>query len=223
MIRSIDTLQKNFEILQKRQETTASNLANSQTTGFQSKKVFQQTLEEVNVHNFQGGIAADKKQELGSWTFGNELAQTALNTSKGAFKETGRMSDFALTQEGYFTIAMPDGSTSYTKNGNFALNDQNQYITQAGYLVLNEQNQPVLVGTDDFQVRRFNQPEALENIANTYYQTEENGEVILNPVLEKGYLEMANVEVADEMTALLQTSRQFEANQKVLSIVNDTF
>ena len=37
MIRSIDTLQKNFEILQKRQETTASNLANSQTTGFQSK------------------------------------------------------------------------------------------------------------------------------------------------------------------------------------------
>lgn len=42
------------------------------------------------------------------------------------------------------------------------------------------------------------------------------------PVIQQGALEQANVAVADEMVAMIQTSREFEANQKVLSSTNQT-
>ena len=73
MIRSIDTLTKNFQILQKRQENTSSNMANSQTTGYQSQRLFQQTLEEVEMTNYQGGPEVNRRNPIGGFVFGNEL------------------------------------------------------------------------------------------------------------------------------------------------------
>ena len=54
MIRSIDTLKSNFEVLQKRQEAISANIANVNTNGYQEKKLFQSTLKNVQLHNFMG-------------------------------------------------------------------------------------------------------------------------------------------------------------------------
>lgn len=88
MIRAFDTLTKNFDILQKRQENISSNMANSQTTGYQSKQLFQQTLREVEIHNYQNGARLDQRNDLGTFTFGNEIGGINLNMEKGAFEET---------------------------------------------------------------------------------------------------------------------------------------
>lgn len=56
MIRSIDTLKSNFEVLQKRQEAISANIANVNTNGYQEKKLFQSTLKNVQLHNFMGGL-----------------------------------------------------------------------------------------------------------------------------------------------------------------------
>ena len=55
MIRSIDTLKSNFEVLQKRQEAISANIANVNTNGYQEKKLFQSTLKNVQLHNLRGG------------------------------------------------------------------------------------------------------------------------------------------------------------------------
>uniref|UniRef100_UPI00403F9B19 flagellar hook-basal body protein n=1 Tax=Candidatus Enterococcus willemsii TaxID=1857215 RepID=UPI00403F9B19 len=222
MIRAFDTLTKNFDILQKRQENISSNMANSQTTGYQSKQLFQQTLREVEIHNYQNGARLDQRSDLGTFTFGNEIGGINLNMEKGAFEETGRPTDFAIGTEGYFAVRLPNGQTGYTRNGNFVLNDQNQYTTQEGYLVLGGNNQPVLAENPNFQVVTFANPQALTSEGNTYFQSNAAVQAVENPRVFQGYLETSNVTVADEMVAMIQTSREFEANQKVLSTTNET-
>lgn len=223
MIRAFDTLTKNFNILQKRQENISSNMSNVQTTGFQAKRLFQQTLNEVEVYNNQGGTKLNQRNNLGTITFGNELSGAALNTEKGAFEETSRPADFAIGAEGYFAVLLPNGETAYTRNGNFMVNDQNQYVTQEGYLVLSQGDQPTAAGFNpNFRVVAFANPENMVSEGDTYYQTNEAEQILDEPRIYQGYLEKANVTVADEMVAMIQTSREFEANQRVLSTTNET-
>ena len=224
MIRSMDTLTKSFQLLQKRQENTSSNIANSQTSGYKSQRLFQQTLEEVEMHNYQGGPEVNQRNGIGAFTFGNELAGTSLNTQRGALEQTMRPTDYAVTSDGYFTVQLPNGQESYTRNGHFTTNDQNQFVTQEGYLVLGTNNQGVLA--DDvfpaFRISRFAEPQNVTSERNGYYTSEQPAQVIENPQLRQGYLETSNVQVADEMVELIQTAREFEANQKALSTINQT-
>lgn len=224
MIRSMDTLTKSFQLLQKRQENTSSNIANSQTSGYKSQRLFQQTLEEVEMHNYQGGPEVNQRNGIGAFTFGNELAGTSLNTQRGALEQTMRPTDYAVTSDGYFTVQLPSGQESYTRNGHFTTNDQNQFVTQEGYLVLGTNNQGVLA--DDvfpaFRISRFAEPQNVTSEGNGYYTSEQPAQFIENPQLRQGYLETSNVQVADEMVELIQTAREFEANQKALSTINQT-
>ena len=224
MIRSMDTLTKSFQLLQKRQENTSSNIANSQTSGYKSQRLFQQTLEEVEMHNYQGGPEVNQRNGIGAFTFGNELAGTSLNTQRGALEQTMRPTDYAVTSDGYFTVQLPNGQESYTRNGHFTTNDQNQFVTQEGYLVLGTNNQGIPSGSafPAFRVTSFTEAQNLTSQGNGYYISDVPGQVIDNPQTRQGYLETSNVQVADEMVELIQTAREFEANQKALSTINQT-
>lgn len=224
MIRSMDTFTKNFQLLQKRQENTSSNLANSQTTGYKSQRLFQKTLDEVALHNYQAGPEVNRRNEIGNFTFGNELAGTSLNTQRGALEETNRATDFAATTDSYFTVRLPDGQNAYTRNGHFGVNAQNQLVTQEGYLVLGANNQGIDATQNNpmFQLTSFEQAQDMNNLGNGYYTSDVAGTVVANASVRKGYLETSNVIVADEMVDLIKTAREFEANQKALSTINQT-
>lgn len=224
MIRSLDTLYKSVHLLQKRQENSNSNIANTNTTGYKAKSLFQRTLKEVPLHNYEDGIKMDQRHEIGGFTFGNELAGAYLNAERGALKNTERLTDFALNGEGYFTIRMNNGQLAYTRNGNFIKNDQNQLLTQEGYQVLGANNQPIVMQDNvkpNFLITNFQEDSALISNGDTYYTSNQPGQIIQGSVVQ-GYLEGSNVSVADEMVKMIQTSREFEANQKALQTVNET-
>lgn len=224
MIRSMDTLTKSFQLLQKRQENTSSNISNSQTSGYKSQRLFQKTLEEVEMHNYQGGPEVNRRNAIGGFTFGNELAGTHLNTERGALEQTMRPTDYAVTSDGYFSVRLPNGQESYTRNGHFTTNAQNQLVTQEGYLVLGSNNQAITANQamPPFRIMSFNEAQNLENQGNGYYTSGVPGQTIQNPLIRQGYLETSNVQVADEMVEMIQTAREFEANQKALSTINQT-
>ncbi|KRL02097.1 flagellar hook-basal body protein [Liquorilactobacillus capillatus] len=222
MIRGLDTLRQSIDILQKRQENVSGNIANVNTTGYRAKHLFQSTLKEAQLHNYQGGANANERTEIGGFTFGNQLDGSYLDQTKGALHQTGRTTDFAITNDGYFTVRMPNGQTAYTRNGNFNLNGQNQYVTQEGYAVLNTAGQPARSGEQNFQVTAFDNQQALQDIGNTYFISNTQGNQLQGADVRQGYLEQSNVSTADEMVALIQTGREFEANQKILSSNNET-
>ena len=95
-------------------------------------------------------------------------------------------------------------------------------MTQEGYLVLGANGQAVsALGPANFQIQTF-PPEALTTAGQNYVTSNAAGTNVNAPVIQQGALEQANVSVADEMVAMIQTSREFEANQKVLSSTNQT-
>lgn len=222
MIRAFDTLHDNFDVLLQRQQMLTNNMANTNTPGYMEKKIFQTTLKEVRLHNYQGGLKVNQFNDAGSFTFGNEISKTSLNDARGTFKTTGLQTDFAIQNDGFFNVQMPNGSVSYTRNGNFKLNQQNQLTTNDGYLVLNKNNQPINdVNNPDFKITNFNDNKTLVNVGGTYYTSQTNGNDI-NSQVNKGMLEQSNVQIADQMTDMIQISREYEANQRALSMNNET-
>lgn len=222
MIRGLDVLSRNISLLQKRQETTSGNIANVNTTGYQAKTLFQSALDEVALHNYQSGPNADTRRDIGGLPLGTQLAGSTISQDQGAVKQTGQASDFALLSEGYFVVQNNAGQRLYTRNGDFTVNQQNQYVTQEGYLVLGANGQAVsALGPANFQIQTF-PPEALTTAGQNYVTSNAAGTTVNAPVIQQGTLEQANVAVADEMVAMIQTSREFEANQKALSSTNQT-
>lgn len=223
MIRAIDTLTSSIHVLQKRQETVSGNLANVSTPGYQGSRNFQSTLAEVQLHNYQGGSEATQHYDIGGFPFANQLADTVISKADGMIKETQRPTDFAPANGGYFVVRMNDGNQAYTRNGNFKLNDQNQLVTQEGYQVLSQTGQPVTADNwRDMQVRTFDTTQGWTVVGNTYFTSTNPGQVADSTQTRQGFLEQSNVAASDEMVAMIQASREFEANQKALTSVNDT-
>lgn len=223
MIRSIDTLKSNFEVLQKRQEAISANIANVNTTGYQEKKLFQSTFRNVQLHNYMGGPKNELRVNVGGFTFGNQIDGSYLNTQSGSMHETDLTTDFAINGAGYFTVRMNNGQIGYTRNGNFTENRQGQLVTQEGYTVLGFDGQPIQAGTASprFMIVSFNNASALQNQGNTIYTSNTPGTQVRSEVV-RGMLEGSNTDTAQNMVDFIQTSREFEANQKVLSTANST-
>jgi flagellar basal-body rod protein FlgG len=176
----------------------------------------------VALHNYQSGPNADTRRDIGGLSLGTQLAGSTISQDQGAVKQTGQASDFALLSEGYFVVQNNAGQRLYTRNGDFTVNQQNQYVTQEGYLVLGANGQAVsALGPANFQIQTF-PPEALTTAGQNYVTSNAAGTTVNAPVIQQGALEQANVAVADEMVAMIQTSREFEANQKALSSTNQT-
>ncbi|MEQ7217629.1 flagellar hook-basal body protein [Vagococcus fluvialis] len=223
MIRSMDTLQKSFNILQKKQENTSSNVSNVNTFGFKSQKIIQKTDKEKQMFNHLKGPQLNDKNEIGTFIFGNRIDEINKNMTTGSMKQTNKQTDYAILGDGFFNIQLANGTIGYTKDGHFQVNEQNQLVTQEGYLVLSDNGQPVDARQQNpnFRLTKFNDLNNLTAIGESLFSGV-NGEQDLNSRVENHMLESSNVDMVDEMTDLLQTAREFEINQKALHTSDET-
>ncbi|MDG0126101.1 flagellar basal body protein, partial [Salmonella enterica subsp. enterica] len=82
----MDTLQKSFNILQKKQENTSSNVSNVNTFGFKSQKIIQKTDKEKQMFNHLKGPQLNDKNEIGTFIFGNRIDEINKNMTTGSMK-----------------------------------------------------------------------------------------------------------------------------------------
>lgn len=228
MLRSIDTLNRNINIIEKRQEKTSSNIANANTSGYKFQDIIQITAEERALINFSGGEAKDELQEIGSLNLRNNIDSVYRNMNQGSLKETGRNLDFALGERGFFTILLEDGRLGFTRDGNFKKDSDDLLVTMDGRPVLgldeNGNNIQINVLEDglssDLLVADFDDYENLNYVGDNLF-TSENYTAIDEPV-NQGFLEMSNVDVGDEMINMIQTLRELQANQRIMQTVDET-
>ena len=234
MIKSINTLNKSMNVLQKKQETISHNVANVNTPGFKYQDVIQRTQESHDLINFTAGKEGNQKRALGQWIFGNEIEGFHTSFQQGGFVKTDDPFDYVIAGEGFFTIQLPDGETGYTRNGSFSLDEENRLVTIEGYPVIGvtgggQPLSPIFSDSegnleDNISLLITGIPEGaeLERIGETLFLSVNNeGEQIETEVI-KGFLEMSNVSVSDEMVKLIQVAREFEANQKALMTSDET-
>lgn len=172
---------------------------------------------------------------------------TARIFTQGNIQKTDNALDLAVQGNGFFQILLPDGTTGYTRDGSFQKDNQGQIVTSDGYPLQPNITIPadaisVSVGTDgtvtvtqsgsaastqigSIQLANFINPAGLLSMGqNLFLETAASGTPTPNTpgtngsgIVNQGYVETSNVNVAEELVTMIQTQRAYELNSKVVS------
>lgn len=141
--------------LQKQLDTIGHNIANVDTIGYKNRQsTFQELLVRQSNNQTLNQYDSVRNTPLGiRMSSGAGLAQTKLNLTQGALKNTDRMLDFALAKEDqFFTVQVTENgqtNTQFTRNGVFYLspinNNEVMLVTTEGHPVLDSNEQPIVL------------------------------------------------------------------------------
>ncbi|MCA8865885.1 MULTISPECIES: flagellar basal-body rod protein FlgG [unclassified Halomonas] len=248
MIKSLWTAKTGLESQQTKLDVISNNLANVSTNGFKrSRPVFEDLLyQNMRQPGAQNNIQDRLPSGMQVGTGVRAVATERLHT-QGGLEQTENSRDLAINGEGFFQVLMPDGTTAYTRDGSFQLNENGQMVTANGYPVepaifLPPNALSVNVGEDgtvsvrqpgvaidnevgQISVSTFINPAGLQSIGgNLYLETGASGAPNENMPgmngagrLFQGYVETSNVNVVEEMVNMIQTQRAYEINSKAVS------
>jgi flagellar basal-body rod protein FlgG len=224
-------------------DVLTNNLANANTNGYKKEGATSQAFDDVlayKIKDMSEGRGTAKR--LGVNNLGVKVGEDYTDYSQGPVKGTENPFDLALSGEGFFTVQYTDkeGDTSikYTRDGSFTMNSQGYLVTHDGDYVLNtsgariklnplldfrvdtsgnimqgEENTPVAT----LRIRDFEDYNYLEKFGENYFQPVEGSRFKdATAKVNQGYLETSNISVVTEMTNMINVSRAYETNQKVI-------
>lgn len=240
MIRTMYTVNRSMNVLQKQQENTSGNISNANTPGYKFNNVMQSTLRSHEMINYAGGMHKNRRQVLGDFTFGNQIDETVINFGDGSLYQTENFTDFGIQGEGFFTIELLGGGMGYTRNGNFRIEEDGALVTQTGERVLGRNGNgaigPIYVDEDfkiDYMggivgtngsllISDFENYNDLIDRGNTIFTTNGGVNIIDDPKVMQSYLETSNVDFTSEIVKMIEISREFESNQKMIQAADET-
>lgn len=228
--------------------TISNNLSNVSTIGYKrDRAVFEDLL--YQVQRQPGGQSSENSQlpsglQLGS---GVRITGTQKEFTAGSLQITDQALHVAVDGRGFFEVALPDGSTAYTRNGEFHLSadglivNADGYTIQPGITVPNNAN-TITIGVDgtvtaqvdgetaptqigSIALSDFVNPAGLQAIGgNLFYESASSGAPQQGTPgadglgqIKQGTLENSNVDVVEEMVNMITTQRAYEMNSKVIS------
>jgi len=113
----------------------SNNLANASTVGFKkSRAVFEDLLYQT-INQPGGRSAQDTEMPSGLMLgAGTKVVATQKIHTQGDMLTTDNSLDLMIQGEGFFEIALPDGSSAYSRNGQFTMDEEGNLVTPgAGY------------------------------------------------------------------------------------------
>ena len=228
--------------------TISNNLANAATVGYKRDSVvFEDLLYQIRR---QPGAQSSQNTQLPSGLqvgTGVRVIGTQKEFSDGSVQITEKPLDLAIVGRGFFEILMPDGTSAYSRNGQFQINADGEIVNARGLLL-----QPSITVPDDAQtvsissdgiveaqiaghaaaqtlgnitVTNFINPTGLQSIGSILFietaasGTPQQGEPGIDGLgrLKQGALENSNVDVVEELVSMITTQRTYEMNSKVIS------
>jgi flagellar basal-body rod protein FlgG len=146
MIRSLHIARTGLDAQQTQVDVISNNLANVSTTGFKrARAVFEDLLYQTIR---QPGAQSSQLTRLPSgFQLGTGVRTVATERifAQGNLLQTGNPLDIAIQGKGFFQILLPDGTTAYTRDGSFQLDDTGQVVMTANGFAL----QPALTIPSD--------------------------------------------------------------------------
>jgi flagellar basal-body rod protein FlgG len=249
-MRSLSTAATGMKAQQLNVDTIANNLANVNTPSFKRTRVRFQDLMYQNLRP-AGDPARLGPPTGMSIGHGTRLAATERNFAQGTTEQTNNPLHLLIEGDGFFQIRRTDGTIAYTRDGSFFRSSEGALVNTDGLYLepqtfLPEDVMQLLVSADgvmsatfvdgglpeeiaQIEVARFLNPAGLESLGrNTFAPTMASGEAILGtPGAEgfgtvlSGFLEGSNVEVVEEMVALITAQRAYEINSKSIRTADE--
>ena len=235
-----------------RMRVIANNLANVNTTGFKRDRAEFETLAYQTMKMPGAPSSAENKYAVGlSLGSGVNMTGTARVNTQGTLATSDNPLDMAIEGEGFFQVTRPDGSTGYTRAGNFSLSAEGKIVTSDGMPLQPEISVPagataITIGVDGtisaqlagedaatelgkIETARFVNPSGLAALGgNLFAETAASGAAQVGvPATEgrgsirQGSLEGSNVNVVQELVDMIETQRAYEVNSKMISATDE--
>jgi flagellar basal-body rod protein FlgF len=217
------------------QDMVADNLASSSIPGYKRR--------ELSLAAMQAGLLPTSSPNGASDSFVIPRASGVTNFENGEMKATNVNTDVAIDGKGFFGVQLPNGTTAYTRDGEFHVSTTGQLVTKEGYAVLGgsgpiqldrANHSPIAidgagnvsqnhVNKGKIQLTDFNKTSLLNQISGAYFlannphiKTEST-----TATLRQGYLEGSNSSTVNQMVGLLTAMRGFESSQKLIQMEDE--
>jgi flagellar basal-body rod protein FlgG len=247
MMRSLWIAKSGMEAQQMQLDHISHNLANSSTNGYKRSHAVFEDLMYQNLR--QTGSNSSEQTQLPTGLqvgLGVRPVATSRQFQQGTLQQTTNYLDVAIKGNGFFQIAMPDGTTGYTRDGSFQLDANGQLVTNNGYAV----QPPITVPANALSVSiaadgtvtattpgtsaistlgqiitaNFINPAGLEPRGENLFTesassgTPQTAAPGTNSLgtLAQGFTEASNVNVVEELVSMIQTQRAYELNSKAI-------
>lgn len=232
MDRLIYTAMTGAAQLLNRQAAVAHNLANVSSAGYKAEE---HRLRAVQVQTQNVGTLPTRAFAVD--------ASVSNDLSSGPVQYTGRPLDVAVQGRGWLTVALPDGTEAYTRNGNLQI-DVNGTLQNASGLPVQGDGGPISIPPDqkvEFgrdgtisiipqtgaqttsavgRIKLVNPPEAdLVRGPDGLFRLRAGGVAPLDETVKvmPGYTEGSNVNPVEQMVSMISLARQFEMQLKMIS------
>jgi len=216
------------------QQTNANNLANVSTVGFKAQLDHFQSQSVYGPGHATRAYASDE--------------QTGDDFKHGPVMTTGRELDVTINGDGWFAVQAGDGSTAYSRRGDFRtdpsgllLNGSNQIVLGEGGPITIPDFESLVIGRDGtISIRAKGQaantlvvvdriklvnPEKsnLERGSDGLFRTRDGveAEPDASVTLTNGALEASNVNTVDAMVKMMDYARFYETQIKLMSVADE--
>jgi flagellar hook protein FlgE len=280
MLKSLYSGVSGMKNLQTKMDVISNNIANVNTTGFKTGRV---RFEDMISQSLANGQESENGKQVG---LGVKVGAIDTIMTSGSLQSTGRDLDFGIESgDGSFFTVSEDGddaNKSYTRDGGFYLNSENDLVTSSGYYVLGTKptgnteyttdfepdalkydpgtglqkleisqsitvdgkeydlesytvdSEGLIVGTygdgksyvlGQIALSKFSNAAGLaKSGGNLYAKSANSGEPEIGTPsdvgfgnIRSGFLEMSNVDLANEFTEMIVASRAYQANSRSIT------
>jgi len=224
-------------------DATSQNVANAETTGYKTAQV---TFQDLLYQGRTAGRASPTLLQPTGSQVGSGAVQSALTGvfTQGALQPTGAPLDLAISGNGFFPVALADGTTAFTRAGGFTTDATGRIVNSDGFILATGLTVPadassVSVGADgtvtaataagvqtvgQITLANFQNPQGLQRISDTLFTAGPNSGPAVAGVagtnglgtVTQGSLEGANVDLSTELVNLIVAQRAFQSNSRAL-------
>lgn len=221
------------QVQAQRLQVIANNLANVETPGFKRDvAMFQSRFAEA----IQQGLDYPGSRSQNDLGGGVKVVDSATDFSRSTLRNTKIPTDFAINGDGFFQVRGKDGSVYLTRAGNFTVDAQGRLLTQSNLPVLDEGGTDIILDNSlSWELQSGGrivqdgsstavglvEPQSLGDLVKV-------GNNMFRPLapaapvpqeardIRQGYLEESGASPTREMMAMIETTRAFEANTKLI-------
>ncbi len=230
---------------QRKLQVLAANISNAQTVGYKKRRTEMESMfplmyEYALTEGEDGFTAGEKRKKFVEYGTGVRIAEVSKSFVQGSLEITNQPLDMAVEGEGFFQVKMPDGTSAYTRAGNFRTDSEGNVVDPNGHpiepairipknttdIVINDQGKVfVQAGANStpseigqILLATFQNAGGLKEIGqNLYTETASSNTPSFELPANNGVgairqrsLEFSNVNVIEEMMDMILTQRSFE-------------
>lgn len=219
---------------QRNLNVVANNMVNVSTPGFKQERYTATTFDEVLYSRLGNKDSAGT--EIGGQSYIRATSDIYTDFTQGTLEPTGLPLDFAIRGDGFFAIRAAGGGVSYSRSGNFSL-DEDGYLCLPGYgRVLNPQGETIQLRTDKIRadsqgIIYYGEGEVLGQVG--VYAFADNATLVRNEQglftgagaqaiqtsdLLNGYVERSNTDVVKQMTDMITFQRSLQSAAQLMTM-----